>query len=93
MFLVLLTEVDHWKREGDDTSAPSGKHWFHPPTNLMVGEINSLAQGHSVDKWWSGGKFGQLDFRGYALPSKEVIFKVCLSPRCIRSPGEPMKAH
>lgn len=26
MFLVLLTEVDHWKEEGDDTSAPPGEH-------------------------------------------------------------------
>ena len=66
MFLVLLTEVDHWKEEGDDTPVPPGKHWFHPLTSLWIGEINSLAQGHSIDEWWNGIKFYQLGFSGHA---------------------------
>ena len=49
--------------------------FIHTPI-LWIGEINSLAQGHSVDEWQSGGKFGQLGFRIHALASKEAIFKV-----------------
>lgn len=39
---------------------------------LWIGEINSLAQGHSIDEWWSEGAFYQRGFSGHAQPSKEV---------------------
>ena len=61
-------------------------------TYLLVGETNSLAPAHSVKEWWLGGKFGQLDFRSHVLPYKKAVFKVCLSPRCIRSSEEQLKS-
>lgn len=33
---------------------------------LWIGEINSLAQGHSIDEWWSEGTFYQRGFSGHA---------------------------
>ena len=44
-----IKEVDHWKAEGNSTSTPPGKHQFHLTSILWIGEIKSLAQGHSVD--------------------------------------------
>lgn len=66
MFLVLLTEVDHWKEEGDDTQLPQVNTDFILTSVLWIGEINSLAQGHSTDESWSEGKFYKLGFSGHA---------------------------
>ena len=41
----------------------------------------------------SRGLLSQLGFKCHASPPREVIFKVCLSSKCIRSPGEHLYAY
>ena len=84
MFLVLLTEVDHWKQEDDDTSAPQGKDQFHPHTSSYgLGRLTPLLKVTQLMSGWSGDKFGQLVFKSHAASSKGVIFS-----RSVSAPAE-----
>ena len=82
MVLVLLTEVDHWKQEDDDTSAPQGKDQISSShQSYGLGRLTHLLKVTQLMSGWSGGKFGQLVFRSHALSSKGVIFQGLSQPQ------------